>query len=297
MNRWHLLYIMETARQNILRNHARFIAANLVLGVAIAVAGIWSGVYFSFASQWENLNTVTCMAYLRKGLGHRDAKKIMDTTWKASLDSKWQFISPAQDRQENLALLGKLAPGTAAPKYISGTAYIKIHTRVRTPFDLRTLQDLINRLSSTPGVDFVVAPPLTGSGVGLTWVVGGMQAVGWVGIVLMFLVAVFLVAVGMRWSMRDNAVETEVIRYFGGTPAFYRAPVLIEGLTGGLIAGLVGFLLAWLGWELVTGVMWSTYSIDLGIRGAPIAVFAWIATGGPVGGLAAFFLARGKSGW
>lgn len=282
---------------HIRRDWARFTVGSVVLGMVLAVAGLWSGLYTSFAGQWSDLTTVKCLFFLKDGVSRAEAYKIIDSVWKPGPDTKRTFVSRQQDIRQNKALLARLAPGLATDKDIVGAAYLQLMVRIKSPSDLSNLQNLISRMSSTQGIDFVVAPPLSGNGVGLTWVVGGMQTVGWVAIILMFLVAVFVVSARMRWIMRDRKAEADVIRYFGGTDNFYRIPVLIEGLLGGFLAGIAGFLLAWIGWDLSVGVLWSTYSIDLAIHGAPIDVFLWVAAGGPVGGVTAFFLSVVMDRW
>ena len=297
MIRWGILYMLDSTWGHIRHDWLRFTSGNLFLSLALAVAGLWSGLYTSFTDQWTGLTTVKCLVYLKDGIEQDAAAGIINRVWKPGPDMKWTFISEGQDREENRVLLKRLAPGMALDKGGIGAAHIEISARLKSPEDLSRLQDRISRLSATRGVDFVVAPPMSGSGVGLSWMVGGMQTVGWIAIIMMFLIAVFVVSDRMRWVMRDRKTEADVIRYFGGTNNFYRIPILIEGLAGGILAGLIGFLLAWIGWNFSVGVLWSTYSVDLAIHGAPFKVFAWIAAGGPVGGITAFFLSGVMERW
>ena len=293
--RHQLIYMLESAWGHIRRDWVRFLAGIMIPGLVLAVAGLWSGLYTSFADQWTDLTTVECLVYLKDDISREKAAELMDSVWKSGPDMKWTFISREKDIQENRVLLQKLAPGIATNDV--GAAHLRIDARIKSPSDLSNLQDRISRLSSIRGVDFVIAPPLSGNGVGISWVVGGMQTVGWIAIILMFLVAVFVVSSRMRWIMRDKKIEVDVVRYFGGTDSFYRIPVLIEGLVGGTLAGLTGFLLAWLGWSFTVGIIWSTYSVDLAMHGVPITTFFWISLGGPVGGVMAFILSVVMERW
>lgn len=70
------------------------------------------------------------------------------------------------------------------------------------------------------------------------------QAVTYIGIalvVMLFVVAVFIIANTVRITMYNRRLEISIMKAVGATNAFIRWPFVVEGVTLGIISGLISF--------------------------------------------------------
>lgn len=108
----------------------------------------------------------------------------------------------------------------------------------------------------------------------------------------LIIVSFIIISNSARASVHTRRKEISIMKYVGATNGFIRIPFFIEGLTIGLLAGLVASLLTWLCYDSLIDILSSRIEIwnALGIRGfisfdsVKASVFTlYICLGGLVG--------------
>lgn len=116
--------------------------------------------------------------------------------------------------------------------------------------NLEELDDTVAQLETIQGVEYVKSPSDMAQ-----ILVTLKKAVNWVAlglVTVLGLVCVVVIANTIRLTVFARRKEINIMKYVGATNAFIRWPFFVEGMTSGLVAGLLAFGLISLGYtELV----------------------------------------------
>lgn len=112
--------------------------------------------------------------------------------------------------------------------------------------DLEQLESTVNALQAIEGVEYIKAPSdmaqiLVTLESAVNWIALGLVAV-------LGLVCVVVISNTIRLTVFARRREINIMKYVGATNAFIRMPFFVEGMTNGLIAGLLAFALLSLGY-------------------------------------------------
>lgn len=86
-------------------------------------------------------------------------------------------------------------------------------------------------------------------------------------VILLFMVAVFIVANTVRITMFSRRLEISIMKAVGATNSFIRFPFMVEGVLLGIISGVVSFAVVWGLYELAASVFTNLLSV---IGGTPV---------------------------
>ncbi len=156
-----------------------------------------------------------------------------------------------------------------------------------TVYDLNQLEDTVAQLETIQGVEYINSPSsmaqiLVSIKTAVNWLALGLVAV-------LGLVCIVVIGNTIRLTVFARRREINIMKYVGATNAFIRWPFFVEGMTSGLLAGLLAFGLLSLGYtqlvELLaggTGFAWLNnlfFSlIDYEVLQAPMLI-AFLAVG------------------
>lgn len=117
--------------------------------------------------------------------------------------------------------------------------------------DLEQLDDTVARLRLIEGVEYIKSPNdmaqiLVTLKKAVSWVALGLVAV-------LGLVCVVVIGNTIRLTVFARRREINIMKYVGATNAFIRWPFFVEGMTSGLLAGLLAFGLLSLGYTQLVG--------------------------------------------
>jgi cell division transport system permease protein len=118
-----------------------------------------------------------------------------------------------------------------------------------------------------------------------------------VGVVLSLVLlasAIFFVFSTVRLGVWSRREEIELLTLMGATPAFVRAPFLLEGALQGLLGALVAVVAVGLLHLELEGLVRDVYQLNHGPSLLPPGMLAWLLGGGPALGLLASALSLGR---
>ncbi len=112
--------------------------------------------------------------------------------------------------------------------------------------DLKQLDDTVDALGTIEGVEYISSPSsmaqiLVNLKSAVNWLALGLVAV-------LGLVCVVVIGNTIRLTVFARRREINIMKYVGATNAFIRWPFFVEGMTSGLLAGLLAFGLLSLGY-------------------------------------------------
>ena len=112
--------------------------------------------------------------------------------------------------------------------------------------DLEQLEDTVTALQTIEGVEYIKAPNdmaqiLVTLKSAVNWIALGLVAV-------LGLVCIVVIGNTIRLTVFARRREINIMKYVGATNAFIRWPFFVEGMTNGLLAGLLAFALISLGY-------------------------------------------------
>lgn len=120
--------------------------------------------------------------------------------------------------------------------------------------DLEQLNSTVSRLEKIEGLDYINSPNsmaqiLVTLKKAVAWVAAGLVAV-------LSVVCIVVIGNTIRLTVFARRKEINIMKYVGATNAFIRWPFFVEGMTSGLLAGLLSFGLLSLGYtQLVNYVL------------------------------------------
>lgn len=103
--------------------------------------------------------------------------------------------------------------------------------------DLNFIKETTEQLSVLPGVDYADAR-LDVADAMLTVRTGAMVG-GWALVIVLGAVSVIIISNTIRLTVFARRREISIMKYVGATNAFIRLPFFVEGITVGIVAGLV----------------------------------------------------------
>ena len=103
------------------------------------------------------------------------------------------------------------------------------------------------------------------------------QAVTYIGaalVLLLFIVSVFIIANTVRITMYNRRLEISIMKAVGATNSFIRWPFVVEGITLGIISGLVSFALVFAIYQAIIYFFRNVISI-LGAQPVEFFRYGW----------------------
>ena len=103
------------------------------------------------------------------------------------------------------------------------------------------------------------------------------RAVTYIGtalVVLLFIVSVFIIANTVRITMYNRRLEISIMKAVGATNSFIRWPFVVEGITLGIIAGLVSFALVFAVYQAIVYFFKDVISI-IGTKPVEFFDYGW----------------------
>ena len=103
------------------------------------------------------------------------------------------------------------------------------------------------------------------------------RAVTYIGtalVILLFIVSVFIIANTVRITMYNRRLEISIMKAVGATNGFIRWPFVVEGITLGIIAGLISFALVFAVYQAIVYFFKDVISI-IGTKPVEFFDYGW----------------------
>lgn len=244
MKRGSLHYLTREGVRSIWVNRLMSIASITVLMACLVIIGSGMMLYFNISSMLDHVESQNVvMVYVRKGTSTED-RSMMGVTIKSMENIKdCEFIPKEDAFNEQLEKLGEdAALLTGLDASILPDAYrVTLEDMTKFDFTVTELRALEHVEKVRENSD--LASKLTKIRDAVTYISIGI-------VVMLFLVAVFIIANTVRITMFSRRLEISIMKAVGATNSFIRWPFLIEGVLLGAISGLVSL-----------GVMYGLYAL------------------------------------
>ncbi|NMP38310.1 MAG: ABC transporter permease [Clostridiales bacterium] len=233
MKRGSLHYLTREGVRSIWVNRLMSVASITVLMACLVIIGSGVLLYYNISAMLDHVESQNVvMVYVRKGTQDTD-RSMLGVAIKSMDNVKdCEFIPKEDAFNEQLKNLGDdAALLTGLDASILPDAYrVTLDDMTKFDFTVTELRALEHVEKVRENSD--LAGKLTKIRSAVTYISIGM-------VIMLFLVAVFIIANTVRITMFSRRLEISIMKAVGATNSFIRWPFLIEGVLLGIISGIV----------------------------------------------------------
>lgn len=215
---------------------------------AISAVTVTLMILGAFLLFYQNLNDITTrieesvQIYVKI---ERNAEDMVDqqTSQISSIDGVLdiEFISK---EDEILSWIEELGPEYEPYQNENNPLYDAYTITVEEGSDIRAIANQVNRYSWVNEVSYGGDDT-----VNMIEVLNGTRVVGYVFVIALTLLAIFLISNTIKMSIHSRSTEIGIMRIVGATNSFIRAPFVVEGIIIGLLGSILPVAVVVLGYQ------------------------------------------------
>ncbi len=254
-------YLVKEGFRSIWVNRLMSLASVAVLMACLLIVGCAAMVFLNIESMLDIVEAQNViMVYVED-----EATEYETSILKVELEStpnvsEVTFISREQAFKAQLEKLGDGAEylGALDASILPNAYKVKISDMAKFTETVNKIKEYQNILRIRESGD--LANKLTVIRSSVTYVSVGL-------VILLFIVAVFIIANTVRITMFSRRLEISIMKAVGATNSFIRFPFMVEGALIGVISGIVSFAVVWGLYEIAASVFANLLSV---IGGTPV---------------------------
>ena len=262
-------YLINEGFKSILTHGFMSFATVTIVVACLVIMGSFSLIAVNITSMLDALEASNeIVAYVEETFGEEQARGLQDDIEYISNVSSANFVSREEAMEE------------FASQFDDETLFQDVEASVfRDRYviyldDIALMEQTKSELESIPGIASVQAYIEVAEG--FVTVRNIVSAVSLILIVVLVIVSIFIMANTIKLATYSRRDEIAIMKFVGASNWFIRFPFFVEGLVLGLLGGVIGFLLEWGIYDVVTN------RIMTGLMGNLITVIPFSSFSMPV---------------
>ncbi|HZK22249.1 MAG TPA: permease-like cell division protein FtsX [Oscillospiraceae bacterium] len=254
-------YLVKEGFRSIWVNRLMSLASVAVLMACLLIVGCAAMVFMNIESMLDIVEAQNViMVYVEDEATEYETSILKVELESTSNVSEVTFVSREEAFKAQLEKLGDGAEylGALDASILPNAYKVKISDMAKFTETVNKIKEYQNILRIRESGD--LANKLTVIRSSVTYVSVGL-------VILLFIVAVFIIANTVRITMFSRRLEISIMKAVGATNSFIRFPFMVEGVLIGVISGVVSFTVVWGLYELAASVFSNLLSV---IGGTPI---------------------------
>ena len=238
-------YLINEGFKSILTHGFMSFATVTIVVACLVIMGSFSLIAVNITSMLDALEASNeIVAYVEETFGEEQARGLQDDIEYISNVSSANFVSREEAMEE------------FASQFDDETLFQDVEASVfRDRYviyldDIALMEQTKSELESIPGIASVQAYIEVAEG--FVTVRNIVSAVSLILIVVLVIVSIFIMANTIKLATYSRRDEIAIMKFVGASNWFIRFPFFVEGLVLGLLGGVIGFLLEWGIYDVVT---------------------------------------------
>ena len=238
-------YLINEGFRSILTHGFMSFATVTIVVACLVIMGSFSLIAVNISSMLDELeSTNEIVAYVEETFTDEQARGLQDDVEYISNVSAATFVS----REEAMEEFASQFDDDALFQDVESTVFRDRY--VVYLYDISLMEQTKSELESITGVADVRAYLEVAEG--FVAVRNIISAVSLILIVVLVIVSTFIMANTIKLATYSRRDEIAIMKFVGASNSFIRFPFIVEGLVLGLLGGMIGFLLEWGIYDVVT---------------------------------------------